>query len=43
MWSCEQSLATMREDITQPQFYKDLTKKTPLLGGGLGSSSITWD
>ena len=31
MWSCDQSLATLaflRETLSKPQFYKDLTKKT---------------
>ena len=32
----------MRED-TQPQFYKDLTRKTAFFEGWFGSGSIIWD
>ena len=51
MCSCDQSLATVAfvwEKLSQPQFYKDLTRETAFLGGGggggggLGSSSIIW-
>ena len=38
----DNSSISMRE-VTQPQFYKDLTRKTAFLRGGLGSSSIIWD
>ena len=44
--SCDQSLVTLaflREKLSQPQFYKDFTRKTAFLRGGLGSSSIIWD
>ena len=43
MCSCDQSLVTLAflwEKLSQPQFYKDLTRKTAFLRGGLGSSSI---
>ena len=46
MCSCDQSLATVAflwETLSQPQFYKDLTRKTAFFRGGLGSSSIIWD
>ena len=37
MCSCDQSLATVAfvwEKLSQPQFYKDLTRETAFLGGG---------
>ena len=44
MWpKFRNSSISMREVIKQPQFYKDLTRKTVFLRGGLGSSSIIWD
>ena len=43
MWSKLVTLAFLREKLSQPQFYKDLTRKTGFLRGGLGSSSIIWD
>ena len=36
------SSISMRK-LSQPQIYKDLTRKTAFLRGGLGSSSIIWD
>ena len=39
MCSCEQSLATVAfvwEKLSQPQFYKHLTRETAFLGGGGG-------
>ena len=33
----------LSEKLSQPQFYKDLTRKTTFLRGGLGSSSIILD
>ena len=36
MWSCDQSLVTLafvQEKLSQPQFYKDLTRKTAFFEG----------
>ena len=36
MWSSDQSLVTLtllREKLLKPQFYKDLTRKTPFFEG----------
>ena len=36
MWSCDQSLVTaalIREKLSEPQFYKDLTRKTNFFEG----------
>ena len=36
MWSCDQSLVTLsflREKLSQPQFYKDLTRKSTIFDG----------
>ena len=44
--SCDESLVALVflwEKLSQPQFYKDLTRKTTFLRGGLGSSSIIRD
>ena len=49
MWSCDQSLVTLAflwEKLSQPQVYKDLTRKTAFFEGlscCLGSSSIILD
>ena len=46
MWSCDQSLVTpafLQEKLSQPQYYKDLARRTNFLRGALGSSSIAWD
>ena len=37
------ALVFLWEKLSQPQFYKDLTRKTTFLRGGLGSSSIIRD
>ena len=44
-WSCDQSLvvlALLWEKLSEPQSYKDFTRKTSFFRGGLGSSSIIW-
>ena len=56
MCLCDQSLVTVAfllEKLSQPQFYKDLTRKTAFFEGfkfnnlagsrALGSNSIIWD
>ena len=46
MCSCGQSLVTLAflwEKLSQPQFDKDLTRKTAFFEDGRGSSSIIWD
>ena len=44
--SCDQGLVTVAflwEKLSQPQFYKDLTRKTAFTKGGLISSAIIWN
>ena len=43
MWPKFGNFRILWEKLSQPQFYKDLTRKTAFLRGGLGLSSITWD
>ena len=46
MCLCDQNLVTVAfllEKLSQPQLYKNLTRKTAFLRGGLCSSSIIWD
>ena len=43
MWPNLVTVAFLLEKLSQPQFYKDLTRKTAFLSGSPGSSSIIWD
>ena len=46
MWSYDESLVTLaflREKLSKPQFYKDLTTKIAFFEGGLDSSLTIWD
>ena len=43
MWPSLVTLAFLWEKLPQPQFYKNLTRKTTFLRGVLDSSSIIWD
>ena len=43
MWPKFVTLASIWEKFSKPKCYKDLTRKTTFLTGGLGWSSILWD
>ena len=43
MWPKFGNFRILWEKLSQPQFYKDLTRKTAFLRAGLGFNSITWD
>ena len=47
MWpkfaNCSISMREVPQFYKEPQFYKDLSRKTAFFEGGLGSSSIIWD
>ena len=42
MWPKFGNFWILWEKLSQPQFYKDLTRKTAFLRAGLGFNSITW-
>ena len=43
MWPNFDNYSISMKEVSQSQFYKDLTRKTAFLRGSLGSSSIIWE
>ena len=43
MWSKFDNYSISMKEVSQSQFYKDLTRKTAFLRGSFGSSSIIWE